>query len=181
MPSSLMWLLAAALSSHLSTGLLMTWQLTSPRVYNLRECHQHRSHGVFYNLMSETTSHYFCQILLIMQTNPSTMRKRTTQKSEYHQKVEISVAILEAGYHGIEAGRLLGNYCSGCSSLIIWIVYPTVRYLSCCVFLLFPGCRRDRDGYYWITGRIDDMLNVSGEGQGLFSLLISTTSPASTS
>lgn len=25
-----------------------------------------------------------------------------------------------------------------------------------------PGCRRDKDGYYWITGRIDDMLNVSG-------------------
>uniref|UniRef100_A0A8K9UU94 Propionate--CoA ligase n=1 Tax=Oncorhynchus mykiss TaxID=8022 RepID=A0A8K9UU94_ONCMY len=24
------------------------------------------------------------------------------------------------------------------------------------------GCRRDRDGYYWITGRIDDMINVSG-------------------
>uniref|UniRef100_I3KQ59 Acetyl-coenzyme A synthetase n=1 Tax=Oreochromis niloticus TaxID=8128 RepID=I3KQ59_ORENI len=24
------------------------------------------------------------------------------------------------------------------------------------------GCRRDKDGYYWITGRIDDMLNVSG-------------------
>ncbi|ERE71676.1 acetyl-coenzyme A synthetase, cytoplasmic [Cricetulus griseus] len=24
------------------------------------------------------------------------------------------------------------------------------------------GCRRDQDGYYWITGRIDDMLNVSG-------------------
>ncbi|XP_057680692.1 acetyl-coenzyme A synthetase, cytoplasmic isoform X3 [Corythoichthys intestinalis] len=24
------------------------------------------------------------------------------------------------------------------------------------------GCRRDEDGYYWITGRIDDMLNVSG-------------------
>eukprot|EP00064_Thunnus_orientalis_P020360 superscaffoldBa00005561_g20495 len=27
---------------------------------------------------------------------------------------------------------------------------------------LKPGCRRDKDGYYWITGRIDDMLNVSG-------------------
>uniref|UniRef100_W5M400 acetate--CoA ligase n=1 Tax=Lepisosteus oculatus TaxID=7918 RepID=W5M400_LEPOC len=26
-----------------------------------------------------------------------------------------------------------------------------------------PGCRRDKDGYYWITGRIDDMLNVSGK------------------
>ncbi|KAM6948845.1 acyl-CoA synthetase short chain family member 2 like [Aplochiton taeniatus] len=24
------------------------------------------------------------------------------------------------------------------------------------------GCRRDKDGYFWITGRIDDMLNVSG-------------------
>ncbi|XP_066574991.1 acyl-CoA synthetase short chain family member 2 like [Amia ocellicauda] len=24
------------------------------------------------------------------------------------------------------------------------------------------GCKRDKDGYYWITGRIDDMLNVSG-------------------
>ena len=24
------------------------------------------------------------------------------------------------------------------------------------------GCRRDKDGYYWITGRVDDVLNVSG-------------------
>nr|XP_054772437.1 eukaryotic translation initiation factor 3 subunit I-like [Lytechinus pictus] len=24
------------------------------------------------------------------------------------------------------------------------------------------GCKRDKDGYYWITGRIDDMFNVSG-------------------
>ncbi|KAK8775813.1 hypothetical protein V5799_030842 [Amblyomma americanum] len=24
------------------------------------------------------------------------------------------------------------------------------------------GARRDEDGYYWITGRVDDMLNVSG-------------------
>lgn len=29
---------------------------------------------------------------------------------------------------------------------------------------LSSGCRRDKDGYYWITGRIDDMLNVSGTG-----------------
>src|SRR5699024_6274666 len=28
--------------------------------------------------------------------------------------------------------------------------------------LPFSGCTRDRDGYYWITGRSDDMLNVSG-------------------
>ncbi|XP_072097969.1 acetyl-coenzyme A synthetase, cytoplasmic isoform X2 [Mobula birostris] len=29
-------------------------------------------------------------------------------------------------------------------------------------FVTGDGCRRDRDGYYWITGRIDDMVNVSG-------------------
>ncbi len=28
------------------------------------------------------------------------------------------------------------------------------------------GCRRDTDGYYWITGRIDDVLNVSGHRMG---------------
>jgi acetyl-CoA synthetase len=28
------------------------------------------------------------------------------------------------------------------------------------------GCRRDRDGYYWITGRVDDMLTVSGHTMG---------------
>jgi len=40
-------------------------------------------------------------------------------------------------------------------------------------FKLFPGyyftgdgCRRDEDGYYWITGRVDDVLNVSGHRLG---------------
>ena len=28
------------------------------------------------------------------------------------------------------------------------------------------GCRRDKDGYYWITGRIDDVINVSGHRMG---------------
>lgn len=28
------------------------------------------------------------------------------------------------------------------------------------------GCRRDQDGYYWITGRVDDVLNVSGHRLG---------------
>ncbi|ALE03169.1 acetate--CoA ligase [Bartonella ancashensis] len=28
------------------------------------------------------------------------------------------------------------------------------------------GCRRDSDGYYWITGRVDDILNVSGHRLG---------------
>jgi acetyl-CoA synthetase len=40
-------------------------------------------------------------------------------------------------------------------------------------FSTFPGCyctgdgaRRDEDGYYWITGRVDDVLNVSGHRLG---------------
>ena len=40
-------------------------------------------------------------------------------------------------------------------------------------FSLFPGkyfsgdgCRRDEDGYYWITGRVDDVINVSGHRLG---------------
>ena len=40
-------------------------------------------------------------------------------------------------------------------------------------FTTFPGkyftgdgCRRDDDGYYWITGRIDDVINVSGHRMG---------------
>ncbi len=28
------------------------------------------------------------------------------------------------------------------------------------------GCRRDADGYYWITGRVDDVLNISGHRLG---------------
>ena len=34
--------------------------------------------------------------------------------------------------------------------------------------MLFTGdeCRRDEDGYYWITGRVDDVINVSGHRMG---------------
>ncbi len=28
------------------------------------------------------------------------------------------------------------------------------------------GCKRDKDGYYWITGRVDDVINVSGHRIG---------------
>ncbi|XP_040007720.1 acetyl-coenzyme A synthetase, cytoplasmic [Xiphias gladius] len=48
-------------------------------------------------------------------------------------------------------------------------VYGNHQRFETVYFKKFPGyyvtgdgCRRDKDGYYWITGRIDDMLNVSG-------------------
>jgi acetyl-CoA synthetase len=34
------------------------------------------------------------------------------------------------------------------------------------MFLTGDGCRRDEDGYYWITGRMDDVINVSGHRMG---------------
>jgi acetyl-CoA synthetase len=34
------------------------------------------------------------------------------------------------------------------------------------VYFSGDGCRRDEDGYYWITGRIDDVINVSGHRMG---------------
>jgi acetyl-CoA synthetase len=43
------------------------------------------------------------------------------------------------------------------------------------------GCRRDHDGYYWITGRVDDVINVSGHRLGtaeVESALVAHTSVA---
>jgi acetyl-CoA synthetase len=52
----------------------------------------------------------------------------------------------------------------------VWGDHP--RYVST-YFSAYPpyyftgdGCRRDADGYYWITGRVDDVLNVSGHRMG---------------
>ncbi|MDR3376153.1 MAG: acetate--CoA ligase [Ancalomicrobiaceae bacterium] len=41
-------------------------------------------------------------------------------------------------------------------------------YFSTYVGMYFTGdgCRRDADGYYWITGRVDDVINVSGHRMG---------------
>ncbi|XP_075757601.1 acetyl-coenzyme A synthetase, cytoplasmic isoform X2 [Pelodiscus sinensis] len=52
---------------------------------------------------------------------------------------------------------------------IMRTVYGNHERFETTYFKKFPGyyvtgdgCKRDKDGYYWITGRIDDMLNVSG-------------------
>nr|XP_054398160.1 acetyl-coenzyme A synthetase, cytoplasmic isoform X3 [Pongo abelii] len=52
---------------------------------------------------------------------------------------------------------------------IMRTVYGNHERFETTYFKKFPGyyvtgdgCQRDQDGYYWITGRIDDMLNVSG-------------------
>lgn len=42
--------------------------------------------------------------------------------------------------------------------------YTNLRYFSVTYWLSFQisGARRDADNYLWVTGRVDDMLNVSG-------------------
>ncbi len=40
------------------------------------------------------------------------------------------------------------------------------------------GCRRDEDGYYWITGRVDDVLNVSGHRLGTAEVESALVAPA---
>jgi len=78
-----------------------------------------------------------------------------------------------------EQGNELEGECSG--NLIIKSPWPSMmrsvygdhqRFIDT-YFSTYPGnyftgdgCRRDADGYYWITGRVDDVLNVSGHRLG---------------
>ncbi|MCG8626234.1 MAG: acetate--CoA ligase [Proteobacteria bacterium] len=52
-------------------------------------------------------------------------------------------------------------------------VYGDHKRFAETYFTAFPGryfsgdgCKRDKDGYYWITGRVDDVINVSGHRMG---------------
>ncbi len=78
-----------------------------------------------------------------------------------------------------ESGKLLEGAASG--ALVIkdsWpgqmrTVYGDHERFFQTYFSTYPGyyftgdgCRRDEDGYYWITGRIDDVINVSGHRMG---------------
>jgi len=71
-------------------------------------------------------------------------------------------------------GEAVGNLCV----LDSWpgqmrTVYGDHKRFEKTYFSQFPGkyfsgdgCRRDADGYYWITGRVDDVINVSGHRMG---------------
>ncbi len=76
-------------------------------------------------------------------------------------------------------GEVLEGVCSG--NLVIadsWpgqmrTLYHDHERFAQAYFMAYPGkyftgdgCRRDEDGYYWITGRVDDVINVSGHRMG---------------
>ena len=74
----------------------------------------------------------------------------------------------------LQEGETSGNLCI----LDSWpgqmrTVYGDHQRFIDTYFKTFPGkyftgdgCRRDEDGYYWITGRVDDVINVSGHRMG---------------
>jgi acetyl-CoA synthetase len=74
----------------------------------------------------------------------------------------------------LEGNDVRGNLCLAGSwpgqARTIWGDHErfTRTYFSTYEGLYFTGdgCRRDVDGYYWITGRVDDVLNVSGHRLG---------------
>ena len=78
-----------------------------------------------------------------------------------------------------EKGEILDGAASG--NLVILDAWPGIMrtvygdhdrfvqtYFSTYKGMYFTGdgCRRDEDGYYWITGRVDDVINVSGHRLG---------------
>ena len=76
-------------------------------------------------------------------------------------------------------GRVLEGSCEGNLCLVrSWpgqmrTVWGDHRRFFETYFTTYPGkyftgdgCRRDADGYYWITGRVDDVINVSGHRLG---------------
>jgi acetyl-CoA synthetase len=74
----------------------------------------------------------------------------------------------------LEGNGVSGNLCLGRSwpglARTLWGDHSRFQetYFSQYPGLYFTGdgCRRDEDGYYWITGRVDDVLNVSGHRLG---------------
>jgi acetyl-CoA synthetase len=78
-----------------------------------------------------------------------------------------------------ELGRILEGKCEGRLCLrdggpgMMRTVYGDpgrflMTYFSACpgLYLTGDGARRDKDGYYWITGRVDDVINVAGHRLG---------------
>jgi acetyl-CoA synthetase len=70
----------------------------------------------------------------------------------------------------IQTGECEGNLCiDGSWPGMMRTLWGNHERFKQGYFAMYPGlyftgdgCRRDKDGYYWITGRVDDVLNVAG-------------------
>ena len=83
-------------------------------------------------------------------------------------------ALLLDPQHNVLEGAASGNLCLASSwpgqMRTVWSDHERFfqTYFTTYPGLYFTGdgCRRDEDGYYWITGRVDDVINVSGHRIG---------------
>jgi len=83
-------------------------------------------------------------------------------------------ALLVDPEHNVLEGPASGNLCLASSwpgqMRTVWNDHGRFfeTYFKAYPGLYFTGdgCRRDEDGYYWITGRVDDVINVSGHRIG---------------
>jgi acetyl-CoA synthetase len=86
----------------------------------------------------------------------------------------VEPVLVDEDGHRLEGNDVSGNLCMARSwpgmARTIWGDHDRYKqtYFSQYPGLYFTGdgCRRDEDGYYWITGRVDDVLNVSGHRLG---------------
>ena len=82
--------------------------------------------------------------------------------------------LLVDAQHNVLEGPASGNLCISASwpgqMRTVWNDHGRFfeTYFKAYPGLYFTGdgCRRDEDGYYWITGRVDDVINVSGHRIG---------------
>ncbi|MCL6729732.1 acetate--CoA ligase [Sphingomonas hankyongi] len=82
--------------------------------------------------------------------------------------------LLVDAQHNVLEGATSGNLCIASSwpgqMRTVWQDHGRFfeTYFKAYPGLYFTGdgCRRDEDGYYWITGRVDDVINVSGHRIG---------------
>ncbi|WP_309662687.1 acetate--CoA ligase [Sphingomonas sp.] len=85
----------------------------------------------------------------------------------------VKPVLVDAAHHVLD-GPASGNLCIAASwpgqMRTVWDDHARFfeTYFKAYPGLYFTGdgCRRDEDGYYWITGRVDDVINVSGHRIG---------------
>jgi len=72
--------------------------------------------------------------------------------------------------HGAASGNLCISHSWPGQARTLWgdhdRFYQTYFTAYPGLYFTGDGCRRDEDGYYWITGRVDDVINVSGHRIG---------------
>lgn len=97
-------------------------------------------------------------ILVMKQPWPSIMRTLYGDHKRFQETYFSAFKVRIGRQAGVVRGIPMTH--AALSPAMTLVRAPQGRYFS------GDGCRRDEDGYYWITGRVDDVINVSGHRGG---------------